>query len=494
MPCRRSVVHAMLILFVLAAIGRAETTVDLLAGGKLSVYSDRNEKATSGTTVEMKQEDGVLSVSFHVPEHPALRYSYAGFGVALPKTPGFAPQTLEMDLRKTAEAPQPFGLTVRTSTGKSYRREIAGYGQVTEDWRTIRIPLSDLAVPEDERANINAIRMTVASHNVKDDIPLQAGTLFLRNLRLTDRAAEGVVKVPDYRAILAARKPVTRPPGHAAWLYGTDENYLKQIAGFNAASAVPINLLFVSTASLSFKASGAGVTPFKEDLRWYLDRKPEGVEVHAMIAGDGRELGRLSFADQEKLAETIARQVNETEGLDGIHFDIEPYVIEDLPFYVAIKRSCTKPMSVALNKWDEHILWVADFPVVMAYGKNKDPKAYAESALSMIRAFADDSVKAQRTFYAGVVLAHTNLEYEYEEHAATGQRTYTGFKMEDYTRAILDRLAAEPKSAWYGGVSVWAFMPEKSQTHREWMKRPRAVKPECLEQLRTYSQNLRQGG
>src|SRR5690606_10300124 len=138
-----------------------------------------------------------------VPEHPALRYAYVGFALKLNQPVNIAPQTLEFDARRTASAVQPFGITLRSETGKTYRRDFGGYGEVETEWKTFRIPLSDFAVPADEGPKLNNFRFTVASHSMRDNIDLQEGTIYLRNLRLSQRTAEAAVKLPDYRTILA---------------------------------------------------------------------------------------------------------------------------------------------------------------------------------------------------------------------------------------------------------------------------------------------------
>src|SRR5690606_5721173 len=103
--------------------------------------------------------------------------------------------------------------------------------------------------------------------------------------------------------------------------------------------------------------------------------------VYAMIgSGNGRELGKLPAQEQERIGVQIAELINQMEGVAGVHFDIEPYIIEAVPFYVAVKAYCDKPVSVALNKWDHHVMWIVDYPAAMAYGKSKDPQAYAQSA------------------------------------------------------------------------------------------------------------------
>ena len=482
------------VLFVALAAGvfvRAENE-DLLKTAKLAVTTDHAERATSRTTATLEQHEGVVTVRYRIPEHVELRYAYAALDIRPAQPVGMGATTLEFDARIEAGSAQPFSLAVRTGSGRSYRRDYRGYGELGPEWQTVRIPLSDLTVPAHDHSGIAFLQFTVACHSMRDDIDLQEGAIHLRNLRLTTNPAEGAVRLPDYKTLLADRPRFTRPRSHAAWFYTPNPRFLEEVRAFNAKSRVKIDQFYVAVAELSFRHGKPHVSPFNADVRWYIENAPAGSAVHAMIAsGQGRQLAQLDVAAQVALARELAERAHAIEGLAGVHFDIEPYVIDALPFYVAFKEAYDGVVSAALDRWDEHVMWVVDQPVVMAYGKARDPRRYVSGAFKMIQNFAEDSARVGRSYLPGVAMAQTNLEYEFEVNAATGARDYTGAKMEDYTRGILEKLVTLDDDPFFGGVALWAFMPEETRIFRLFPKYPRHIKPECFEALQAFSEKLK---
>ena len=473
------------------ASGMAAEAVDLLATARVTLATDRSEKASSGTTAELDVNAGVVSVRYHVPEHHALRYAYVALNVTLPEPVGAGMPTLEFDARIDAGSAQPFAFAVRTGAGRTYRRDFKGYSPLTTDWQTYRIPLSDLSVPAHDATGVSFIQMTVASHSLRDDIDLQEGRIQLRNLRLSPVLAPGVLQLPDYRALLAERPRFNHTRGHAAWVYTVEPRFLDEIRAFNASSPVKIDLLFVSTTYLSVEDGKPTVSAFNPDLAWYIEHAPPGVRVHAMVAsGQGRPLAACTPEAQAGLARELAELAHAVPGLAGVHFDVEPYVVDALPFYVAFKEAYDREVSAALDRWDTHVMWVIDLPVVMAYGKARAPARYASGAERMIRDFGADSASVGRSYLPGLAMAQTNLEYEVEVSATTGKRTESGAQMEDFTRAVLARLGDLPADPHFGGLALWAFMPEQTRIFANFPKFPRHIKPECFDAVRDFSEAM----
>jgi len=471
--------------------GLAAESVDLLETARVTLATDRAEKASSETTADLEAGSGMVSVRYRVPEHHALRYAYVALNLTLPEAVGQGMPTLEFDARIDPGSAQPFAFAVRTGAGRTYRRDFKGYPALTPDWQTYRIPLSDLSVPEYDRSGVSFIQITVASHSLRDDIDLQEGRIQLRNLRLSTAPAEGILQLPDYRAQLAGRPRFSRARGHAAWVYSIEPRFLDEIRAFNATSPVRIDMLFVGTTYLSVEDGKPKVSAFSPDLAWYIEHAPPGVEVHAMVAsGQGRPLAACTPEAQAELARELATLAHAVPGLAGMHFDVEPYVVDALPFYIAFKEAYDKPVSAALDRWDGHVLWVIDYAVVMAYGKARTPERYASGAERMIRDFGADAARAGRSYFPGIAMAQTNLEYEVEINAKTGERTESGAQMEDFTRAVLRRLGDLPADPHLGGLAFWAFMPEQTRIFADFPKFPRHIKPECFDAVREFSEAL----
>lgn len=492
-PC--TLFRVALLLASLLAVGHlgAASTEDLLTSARLVMTTDRAEKKTSLTTAAMeKHADGVVTIRYRIPEHVELRYAYVALEVMPAQPAGAGMTTLEFDARVDAGSAQPYSLSARTASGRNYRREYRGYGELTPEWRTVRIPLSDLTVPAHDRTGISFLQFTVACHSMRDQIDLQEGAIHLRNLRLTATPAEGAVRLPDYKSRLAERPRFARERSHAAWLYTPIPRFLEEIQAFNASSAVKIDQFYVAASEISMRDGRPHLAPFNADVEWYIQNAPAGTAVHAMIAsGHGRFLAELDAEAQARLAREIAARARSIKGLAGVHFDIEPYAVDFLPFYVAFKEAYDGVVSAALDRWDEHVMWVVDQPVVMAYGKARDPRRFASSAFKMIKDFGEDSARVGRSYLPGLAMAQTNLEYEYELNAATGVRDYTGAKMEDYTRGILEKLVVLKDDPYFGGLALWAFMPEETKIFRDFPKHPRHIKPECYEALKVFSGKMK---
>ncbi|HEX7009588.1 MAG TPA: hypothetical protein VF184_06375, partial [Phycisphaeraceae bacterium] len=294
----------------------ADASQDLLEIGHISLYSDAQEKNTSRSQIKLERlDEGGIAIHYVLPEHQALRYSYAGFSVVFPEPTGDV-RSLVFDAKVADGAVDPHTITLRTRDGQVYRREYSGYSKLTGQWQTVRIPLSDMAVPEGGAGKIYNIRITVASHSMRDDIDLLKGSIYFRNMRLSSEPAGGAVELPDYRSILADRPRFKQPMGHAAWVYDADERFVEQIASFNESSAVPINMLWVSSAGLVVEGGSARLTPIKQDLHWWIEHAPPGVKVYAMIgSGNGRELGKLPAQEQERIGVQIAELINQMEGV-----------------------------------------------------------------------------------------------------------------------------------------------------------------------------------
>lgn len=478
--------------FLAAAHLGAAMTEDLLTTARLVMTTDRAEKNTSRTEASMEQRDGVVTIRYHIPEHVELRYAYVALEVRPAQPVGAGLTTLEFDARIDEGSAQPYSLSVRTASGRGYRREYRGYGDLGTEWQTVRLPLSDLTVPAHDRTGIAFLQFTVACHSMRDQIDLQEGAIHLRNLRLTSDPVEGAVRLPDYKRLLEGRPRFSRARSHAAWLYTPNPRFLDEIRAFNARSHLKIDQFYVAATELAMKGGRPHLPPFNADVEWYIRNAPAGTAVHAMIAsGQGRALGELPAEEQAALAREIAARARAIPGLAGVHFDIEPYVVDSLPFYVAFKEAYDGVVSAALDRWDEHVMWVVDQPVVMAYGKARDPRRFAASAFKMIRDFGEDSARVGRSYLPGVAMAQTNLEYEYELNAATGVRDYTGAQMEDYTRGILEKLVALDADPYFGGLAIWAFMPEETKIFRDFPKHPRHIKPECYEALHAFSEKVK---
>jgi len=463
-----------------------------LERGDLSTFSDGEEAKTSLTTIQVDLAGEVVTARFRVPDHPAIGYAYAGIQVALGSAEGM--RSLGFQWRRSAEAPAPKQLTLRTRDGKRLKLDLAPYGAPGPAWTAVGISFDDFGLSPFDASNLSSASFTLASHTVKDAIPLQEGTVEFRRLAWSAAPVPGRVSRPEFASLLGKKKAL--PPGHSAWIYDPSEAHVARLRAYNQSHPVPIRHLFVYAGSISWGADGkAALSALKgERLAWFQGRLP-GMQIWANIdALDAKKLGAQPWAEQERLAREIAAAVDGLEAAAGAHFDVEPYDGAQFPFYAAMKRLSSKPVSAAFGSWDFPVLQVVDLPVLMAYDLAKAPKAYGEAFARLARPFIADCAAAGTTGLLGLPFAAAMMEYEYREHRTSGAREKAPYVMEDFLSAALAVFDGDPgmrRSPGYAGVSVWALPTEGKKgigpPRSEWGYYPNTLKEGCLDLLERFS-------
>jgi hypothetical protein len=460
-----------------------------LSPSDVVTFSDKEEKKESQTRISATVENGCVTAVYDVPENTALGYAYAGVSVSI--TPEKNARTIVFSLRKDASAAQPNRITLRTKTGKRAKVDFAAYGSVGEDWKTFRISLDDFSLATNDIASLASVGLSLAGNHAKDAIDRVSGTVWLRDIRLSTETVASKRLVPDY-AFLKTKKAPKIAKGHAGWIYRESEAHVERIKRYNRENPVPFRMLFVYAGSFTFTADGGRLSPLKTGiLQWFRSRLPAETAVYANIdASEAKTLGSYSAAEQERLAKLIAQAVDDEPAAAGVHFDIEPYDIAHLPFYIAAKKAMRKPVSAAFGAWDFHVLSVVDYPVLMAYDMAHTPEAYRSAVEKACRSFAMDADAAKSVFYLGFPFVAAQAECEYRIHRETGARESTPYLMEQYISAARDACREIPeihRGAFFGGVAVWAFPDENKKgigpSAGRWGYYPNHLKESCLSLL-----------
>ncbi|MBI4976198.1 MAG: hypothetical protein HZC28_01880 [Spirochaetes bacterium] len=455
-------------------------------------FSDKEEKKESLTRISAAVENDIITAVYAVPENTALGYAYAGVSVNL--TPDENARSLVFTIRKDASAVQPNRITLRTKTGKRAKVDLPAYGSVTEEWKTFRISLDDFSLSRNDIASLASAGFSLAGNNTKDNIDSVSGTVWLRDIRLSTETAAAKQIVPDY-AFLLNRKAPKPAKGHAGWIYRESEAHIERIKRYNKENAVPFRMLFVYAGSYTFTQNGGRLSPLKTGiLQWFRERLPAETAVYATIdASDAKTLGSYPPAEQERLAKLIAQAVDDEPAAAGVHFDIEPYDITQLPFYIAAKKAMRKPVSAAFGAWDIHVLSVVDYPVLMAYDMAHTPDIYRATVEKACRSFAMDADAAKSCFYLGFPFVAAQAECEYRINRETGARESTAYTMEQYISAAVDACRVIPQICsgdLFGGVSVWAFPDENKKgigpPAGRWGYYPNHLKESCLSLLSNF--------
>ena len=311
---------------------------------------------------------------------------------------------------------------------------------------------------------------------------------------------------PDY-SFVESKKFNDCARGHSAWIYYPVKESLDQIVEYNKNNEVPINTLFIHTASITVNPDSLVLSGINVDiLKTFRQTLPENIKIHALIgcgySDGGDKVGDFSWQQQEQLAKQISELVNTNPDIDGVHFDIEPYTRSALPFYIYMKKHCSKPVGADITHWEKdepwdlHLLRVLDQPTVMAYGLPSAPgPEYTEDVRQMIKEFSQACHSAKSCYYIGLLFGYTKAKYEYKIDTATSEKISRPHKMEQYTQCAVDAFKAVPliqKDPYYKGVAIWGFLqvPEdvlaQKYKTKKYVYHPMHVKKECLDLLKEF--------
>lgn len=463
---------------------------DKTASG-VQTSTDKEEWGTSRTTITLKEENGIVKAVYNVPV-PEKKYAYATLNVPLKSLPDGKSKSIHFELKCSDGAKLPASASVISESGRKSKLDFARKGKASGEWKSFDISLDDFSLTPND---INALqRLNFTLGTVRPGDEALGGTVELRNVSVTDKKVEPMVEIPDY-SFLAKNKLKNVAKGHSAWVYPQSEKQINKIIEYNKKAGVPISILYVYAGSVKLdKKTGewtvSDIQP--EKMKWFRDRLPANVEIQANIdSADGVKLSKASPEVQTALGKELAEKINDCPYIQGVHTDIEPYKTESLPFYIALKQYCKKPVGAALGDWDLHILRILDYPVLMGYDLANSPEGLYKTALRKYNSFAKDSSYVESYYSVGLPFIATMGEFEYEENRKTGARVYSGHKMNEFIdgafRAFKECNVLEDK--YFMGVSIWGFVDEGKKgvgiPSNETGFFPHIITEDCFEKLRT---------
>lgn len=455
-----------------------------LSKSDVVVFSDREEKNTSRTEIRVEIDGDTVTAAYTIPDHPELGYAYAGVSIKVESIPAYS---LSFQMKRSPDAAQPTRLSLNAASKKRGKIDFAKIGTVTTEWQTFSVSVEDVGFAGGI-SDIESAAVSLGANTMKDAITTATGTIWIRAMRVSSERVRSRTAVPEY-GFLKEKKVRSFKRGHAGWIYEESEDHVARIASWNKEHAVPIRMLFVYAGSFTFTPDHGTLSALKTSrLAWFREHLPADVEVHANFdASDGKLLGTFPAAKQEALARSAADAVNADPSCAGIHFDIEPYVSDALPFYIAVKKYSTKPVSAAVADWDRHLIAVLDYAVLMAYDIAKTPEQFKPAALSRYRAFAADADAAGTQYFLGVPFVSTAVEYEYRENMKSGAKEQSGYTMEAFTLAARDAFSELDKKgdALYGGAAIWGFL-SGGNARKDWVHQPRDLTAPCWKYLSDF--------
>jgi len=457
--------------------------------GELSVATDKEIRPQSKTEAKLSIEGDTASIEYKIPA-PADSYAYVLVNFPLlQKSPKVG--SLHFEMRRTNGACQPGSVSISCANGKRAKIDFPEARGQSSNWESYEISVDDFPLAPYDIPEINRVSFGLATNRSKKPTPLISGTIEFKGVQLSESKVKPSIWIPDCSEF--KKTPNDGLQGHAIWIYKESEAQLASIIEFNKSASVPIKTLFVHSGSIGRKKeegrwSIEGFDP--EKLKWFRDRAPKNVEIQMNVDSfDGRALSRLPAQEQETLAKLLAETVNSCPFADGVNADIEPYNSKLLPFFIRLKKDCLKKVGAALDNWDMPILKILDAPVLMGYDIGSNPEAFYRAALPKYKAFSRDCSYSGASYYIGIPLIATTMEFEYRESRKSRERLYSGYKMEDFIasgfKAFAD--AGIEKEPCFAGIAVWGLVDEAKKgvgaPSEEFGFYPQRISPSAFEKL-----------
>lgn len=479
-----------LMMGLIGGIALSSYAKDKLPPG-VQTSTDKEEWGVSKTTMSVTEENGVIKTVYNVPV-PDKKYAYAAISVPLKSLADGKSKALHFELKCSNGATLPSNVVVISASGRKSKLDFAKNEKASLDWKKFDISLADFSLTPNDTNALERLSFSLGVNRAGGKE--LGGTVELRNIKVTDENIEPMIKIPDY-SFLLKNKLRNVAKGHSAWVYPQSEKQINNIIEYNKKASVPISILYVYAGSVKLdKKTGewtvSEIQP--EKMKWFRDRLPGNIEIQANIdSADGVKLSKASPEVQTALGRDLAEKINDCPYVQGVHTDIEPYKTESLPFYIALKQYCKKPVGAALGDWDLHILRILDYPVLMGYDLANSPEGLYKTALKKYNSFAKDSSYAESYYSVGLPFIATMGEFEYEENRKTGERKYSGYKMNEFIdgafRAFKECDMLNDK--YFMGVSIWGFVDEGKKgvgiPSNEMGFFPHIITEDCFEKLRT---------
>jgi hypothetical protein len=277
--------------------------------------------------------------------------------------------------------------------------------------------------------------------------------------------------------------------GIGIWIYGLDqkcEEYIRQINDYNA-QALPrnkIRYIFLNKYGIRKSSSGLAINDGLLDIERFKSQIDSNIIIQGMLSYspghlqstlESDPLRRLTRSESAGLGEQISRMVNNDQGVDGLHLDIEPYWDDHLFLMEQVRKGLEKPFSGGFNwKWVkavnpryEEVCDFLDFVLYRAYNLSDIKKC--EDTIELVKNYLDVVRRKQIPFLVG--LSAIAFSYggpqscEFQVDEKTGKKTCSGITIEEHLKVAIrlsNELIRQANVAnLYLGPSIYAFYPHK---------------------------------
>lgn len=188
-------------------------------------------------------------------------------------------------------------------------------------------------------------------------------------------AAEAPVVPPETVASTVAALEV----GQGVWVNGDVSARVKRINAFNISAPRAQRLRHVFVA-------GGGIRIAQGRAQLSLDLRPSRIagaglageaQAHLWLSLSTRGAGGVAPSEWERLAGALAAALKDERRISGLHLSPDTASAALYPFYAALRKQLSIPISVLLLTLRPDDLGQVDLVVLRAWSKGMDPAAYA---------------------------------------------------------------------------------------------------------------------
>jgi hypothetical protein len=251
--------------------------------------------------------------------------------------------------------------------------------------------------------------------------------------------------------------------GHSVWCYHGRDYNISQIQSYNKTAPEGKKIIYVFPWAASYEFHADGKSQFwwePEDALAYAKALGKDVEVMPIIDAASRGFELLTSEEIDDLAKKAGEAVNKHPQFTGLQLDIEPHNSSIHELFVRLRKYTDKPLTIAVSRWSPETFQAVDGVAYMMYDITDDAKQYKKAVNKNLYKWLEDARSVNGHFWIGVPALATHAEYEYKIHKETGERTETGYKMEDYMDAAFDVMGKHlaKDEPGYVGLGVWGLL------------------------------------
>lgn len=271
--------------------------------------------------------------------------------------------------------------------------------------------------------------------------------------------------------------PVPPPKGICAWVYDQSQHWVDLINAYNTTissqpGGEPRKFRYLFPKGGEMKITGPTYTkPYTNTgcnfyysskvSQYYASRLPGIYLLPSIDCVDGATLATWSSDDQQKLAEDVAKAINDDPNAAGVQIDLEPIKADkNLPFFEKLRPLLnSKGKLLSVYGWDFQGKLFYNIDIMVPSGYDSGIKSIT---LVRYQKYVHDLVSkalwwAQKSgcyVLVGVPGGASAEEYAYQTGAHTSN---TGYTQKQWFQTALNEICPYMLDEHYLGLSLWGL-------------------------------------